>query len=147
MPANNSNLILYDPNDDLDVIEKSMGTIDEVEWFAYNVPSQLAQGQLTGEGSTGVIDLAPCDDGTLVVTFSDRNDGKQRIYQSTPKIDHAERRIIVETTKRGDRGPAVTTHGWTEIPDAEANRVHKQPIFCWSIVEGLATTLEASHNA
>jgi hypothetical protein len=44
--------------------------------------------------------------------------------------------------EEGGYGDMVPTKVWVEMADCEVHRLHKQPIFCWSIIEGLAEVLQ-----
>jgi len=99
----------------------------------------------------GLRDLSPCDDGTLTVVFEDnrtkayhgRSGYKGRIFTATTRFTKNE--LDIEPGEvRDDRGNATKTHGWVAIGDAEAWRVHKQPIFCWPAIEGLSNFLKVA---
>lgn len=117
----------------------------------YSIPPEL---KMTGvdESFDGLLDLAPCDDGTLTAVF--RKDGK-RIYKATPKVSLAKewvtqssflRQIVIKGEKKDDYGRIIPTNGWERSTGEEANRVAKQPIFCWSLVEGLTKALQKSQE-
>lgn len=83
-----------------------------------------------------------------------RKAGK-RIYTVTPKIsiekDHRThtsllRQIVIKGEKKDDYGRIIPTNGWERSTGEEANRVAKQPIFCWSLVEGLTKALQKSQE-
>jgi len=112
------------------------------KWMVYNIPSELG-GQWQSEGKfDGLLDLAPCDDGTLVAVFSDKR--TKHIYQCEPTLDLAKGTLVIAGTKTDEYHRITTTNGWTRTEGAEANRVAKQPIFCWGLIEGLESTLQGA---
>ncbi|MBC7928493.1 MAG: hypothetical protein H7039_22855 [Bryobacteraceae bacterium] len=118
----------------------------------YSLPPELKITQLD-QSFDGLLDLAPCDDGTLMAVF--RKDGK-RIYTATPNVGLEKewltqtsflRQIVIKGEKKDDYGRSIPTNGWERSAEEEANRVAKQPIFCWPLVEGLVKALQKSQEA
>ena len=125
-------------------------------WISYAVPKEL-HGDFylsSRRDFDGLIDLWPCDDGTLVAVFSDTRDDEWKslgywndniMYYLTPRINRAAKTFIVEGTKQDDYGHSVKTNGWVRDKDGyKAHRLLKQPIFCWSMIEKFITTLQNS---
>jgi len=80
---------------------------------------------------TGLVDLCPCDDGTLVAAFVEGNwnynsRNELKLFMLTPSIDRQKKQL------------AFT---YASIP-GEGFRVWKQPLFCWSLLEETMATLE-----
>ena len=118
----------------------------------YSIPPELKMTQLDASFD-GLLDLAPCDDGTLLAVF--RKNGK-RMYVATPDVRREKewltgtsflRQIVIRGEKKDDYGHTLPTNGWERIDDGEANRLDKQPIFCWPLVEGLLATLSKSKSS
>ncbi len=100
----------------------------------------------------GLYDLSPCDDGTLVAAYYRRPDPQigwglePVIYSMTPRIDRKARTLVIEGSGHDHGGHPIPNHGWVKAagsPNAHAHRIHKQPIFCWPMLETLAATLTA----
>ena len=89
----------------------------------------------------GIVDLAPCDDGTLVAVFTHGTDRK-KIYHAVPKIDLRMRTLVIEGTRTDAFNVEIKTNGWIRRQDGSmANRIQKEPIFCNSLLNELANTL------
>jgi hypothetical protein len=100
----------------------------EPDWAFHSIPAHLVEGRVN--------DIAPCDDGSLLAVFGNR------IYTSVPDIDHGRRTIAIKGETVDDYGYKTETDGWTAIPDVQAQRVHKEPIHCWRLLEGLEQALQ-----
>jgi len=83
---------------------------------------------------SGLLDVSACDDGTLFATFLNgcwRTQGinKAKLFMLTPQIDRAKKALAIEPTDYDEiRGSGF--------------RVHKQPLFCWNMLEQLTATLK-----
>lgn len=116
-----------------------LGTLAGPQWGAYQVPSQLGGAWQTEGRYDGLHEIGPCDDGTLWAVFTDKR-GNKNMYYSTPNF--ANPAVIAISGFRKDAGGHdIATNGWTKIP-SQGNRIQKQPIFCWSVVEQLTQRLE-----
>ena len=112
---------------------------------------------------TGLLDLSPCDDGTLTAVFSNYPTGPRfqfaagtypwlapwprwgYIYTVTPEIDRKAGTLRMKAgSEEGPGGFPIETDGWDTDETARAHRVHKQPIFCWTIIEGLIAALQSN---
>jgi hypothetical protein len=114
------------------------------QWMVYRVPEELG-GIWGSEGKfDGLRDIAPCDDGSLIAVFNDKSEN--RIYQAFPAIDLTKGTLVIEGWATNNYGQKVKTNGWSQIEGAEANRVLKQPVFCWSALAGLEATLLAGSS-
>jgi hypothetical protein len=93
----------------------------------------------------GLLDLSACDDGTLTAVFEDK-DVSGRIFTTTPRFKAG--KLIIEG-KVVDENGVERAHGWVRDPDGGtyARRVHKLPIFCWPMIEGLKNALTAKKLA
>lgn len=114
------------------------------DWMVYNIPSDLLSYDPSNRVSMGLLDLSACDDGTLTAVFEDEDsDGWGRIFTATPRFEGG--KLIIEGTERDDRDHETKTHGWVKDPDTStyARRVHKLPIFCWPMIEGLENALKS----
>jgi hypothetical protein len=126
----------------------------DVGWTLYDVP-RLGEGEPLRRLFKGVRDLTYCADGSLTIVYHDASaHPHQRYYgpglpellwTSTPQIrkrsDGRREMVIEATTGSAHRGTA-TTHGWTILdPNEVVRRVHKTPIVCWPVLEGLGKTL------
>jgi len=116
-------------------------------WIVYDVPKELhAEFYRSSDPYSrvhgGLVDLAPCDDGSLVAVVSNLRNGANGIYHLTPRIDRAKKTMIVEGKERNNDGVLIKTNGWVQEKDKWAHRVLKQPIFCWNMLEDLIATLE-----
>ncbi|WP_313952901.1 hypothetical protein [Accumulibacter sp.] len=90
---------------------------------------------------TGLLDLAPCDDGTLFGAFIDRywrtdelaisgrDVNKFRLFMLTPQIDRPNRTMQLQAADCFQ----VSGSGFG---------VEKRPIFCWPMIEQLTATLK-----
>jgi hypothetical protein len=108
------------------------------DWAFYQVPPPL-RGIGPSDIPGGLREIAPCDDGSLMAVFV--TDRSQHVYQATPRIDHRIKGIVIGGSKLDNYGRAVATNGWSRVDDAQGNRLHKQPIFCWTLLDGLAGVL------
>jgi hypothetical protein len=109
------------------------------DWAFYQVPAEL-RGTGPSDIPGGLREIAPCDDGSLLAVFV--TDRAQHVFQATPRIDRSIKSIVIEGAKTDNYGRTVRTNGWNRWNDTQANRLHKQPIFCWSLIDGLATVLQ-----
>lgn len=94
----------------------------------------------------GLYDLSPCDDGTLVAAYVPSDDWQSGlrpvIYSMTPRIDRKTGTLVIEGSGHDHGGHPVPNHGWVKAAgSANAHRIHKQPIFCWPMLETLERTL------
>jgi hypothetical protein len=91
----------------------------------------------------GLIDLAACDDGTLTALYtltmwSDFARRNGAIYALTPQVDRQKRTLTMAIKESDNPSP----RGWDTVQSLGANQVIKQPIFCWSLLEGMEAALE-----
>ncbi len=96
---------------------------------------------------TGLVDLSPCDDGTLTAVFMDKDRygvGKGGpIYTMAPVIDRKNRTLRITGLKGDLGGHTVRTSGWGTDKSMYAYRVIKEPITCWPLIDGLRETLSS----
>ncbi|MCA9717709.1 MAG: hypothetical protein H6713_25740 [Myxococcales bacterium] len=136
------------------VLRFAAGELAAPRWLTYRVPEELIGWfYLDGDGRRvhdGLIDLAPCDDGTLLAVVSNTRDDSWRVvsqwhdnlvYTLTPRLDDAAGTFTVSGTTRDDFGHEIATHGWTQLPDIKAHRVLKQPLYCWPSLEAQLAAL------
>jgi hypothetical protein len=94
----------------------------------------------------GLSDLSACDDGTLTAVFYERTYQRfrTRMFTMTPRMDRVKITLTLEGQKTDDRGNPVKTHGWVKCWDGEflVSGVQKQPIFCWSLMEGIRAAVQ-----
>jgi hypothetical protein len=117
----------------------------DLGWARYEPPLELGHPGTIGYYN-GLRDLSPCDDGSLYAVFSS-GQGIPRMHYCTPSIDEKALKITIQGTRMLPEGVPTLTNGWTMIDEARANRVIKHPIFCWSLLEGLADTLRQRERA
>jgi hypothetical protein len=116
---------------------------NQADWKVYDIPEDLLGYDPRKYVSRGLCDLSACDDGSLTAAMQDK-DGNRRIF--TAATQFVEGLPIIKPGQKlnmrtGDRTP---THGWQQDPqDARARRVHKLPISCWPMIEGLESALTA----
>ena len=124
-------------------------------WMVYSIPSEVLGYDPIGFVSWGLSDLSACDDGTLTALFDPHLTSAQsgvasmyglgsvfgHIYTATPRFEAG--KLIIDGTDVDDRDQEVKTHGWVKDPTevTRASRVHKLPIFCWPLIEGLEDML------
>jgi hypothetical protein len=102
-------------------------------WNTYKIPARTIIDPKDGKVYDGLLDLAPCDDGTLTAAVGL---WYGPVYTMAPRIDRKARSIEIDK--------------WLPFDDvlknpngaSKAFRVHKQPVGGWSIVEGLMEALE-----
>jgi hypothetical protein len=109
-------------------------------WSIYQMPADVGGYDPKAKAPLGLRDLAACDDETLTAIFQDK-DGNRRIITATTRFAPG-KPIILEGGKTDPRGNVTPTHGWVMDKSVYAYRVHKQPIFCWSVIEKLAGMLK-----
>jgi hypothetical protein len=134
------------------------GKIAKPSWMVYLIPERLlyendrAKNEIDPGYSkplSGLIDLSPCDDGTLVASLDTREAidapyssarqprwaafDRNHLYTMICHIDPQNRTLALKVSEGAK-------FGWVKI-DGEAMRVHKQPIFCWPLIEGLIASL------
>ena len=116
------------------------------DWMVYYIPSDVLGYDPRERVSMGLLDLSACDDGTLTAVFEDK-DGWGRIFTATPRFEGG--KLIIDGKDLDGRDHETTTHGWSKDPDSGtyARRVHKLPIFCWPMIEGLENALTAKKLA
>jgi hypothetical protein len=108
--------------------------------LTYEMPSEVGDYDPKEKAPMGLRDLSACDDGTLTAVFQDK-DEERRIITATMRFER-DQPIIQEGTKTDNLGNVTPTHGWVMDKSVWAYRVHKQPIFCWPMVEGLEKKLK-----
>ena len=123
------------------------------DWMVYYIPKELLGYDPKDQISVGLLDLSACDDGTLTAVFQEKlvvaglpfiPDEWGRIYTATPNFDGG--KLTIEGKKVDSWDQIQLTHGWAKDPDdgTYARRVHKLPIFCWPLIEGLENALAPS---
>jgi hypothetical protein len=124
------------------------------DWMIYYIPKELLDYDPKEQVSMGLVDLSACDDGTLTAVFEAKeklgdigNIIVGRIFTATPKFDGGKLTIEGQKTDKWDK--IKVTHGWAKDPDpgTYAHRVHKLPIFCWPLIEGLENALKPTASA
>jgi hypothetical protein len=105
-------------------------------WMAYKgfPPGVVEKLSLDGNRLNGLVDLSPCDDGTLVAAFVEGNwnhngQNELKLFMLTPRIDRKKKTLALQAAD------------FVRIP-GEGFRVRKQPLFCWSLLEETTATLE-----
>ena len=100
----------------------------EPSWNTYTIPRRPLQA--SGHVYDGLLDLSPCDDGTLTAAVGLWSGP---LYSLTPRIDRRAKKIAI------DRWQPLQ-----EIIQKEpmAFRVHKQAMVGWTLLERLMETLE-----
>jgi hypothetical protein len=85
--------------------------------------------------------------GARLTAVFEHKDGWGRIFTTTPRFEDGN--LIVEGKVVDEEDHETMTHGWEKDPDggAYSRRVHKLPIFCWPMIEGLENTLTAKKLA
>ena len=129
-------------------------------WMTYAIPESVRNYKPVGKAMGGLVDLSPCEDGTLTAAFSRLGDFPNNIvtvplvfvalrglnpaiYTITPEIDRKKGTLTMKAgSKQGAGGFDVPTHGWMTDDTATAFKVQKQPIFCWQLISALISSLE-----
>jgi hypothetical protein len=113
-------------------------------WTVYNIPKDLLGYDPAQYVSWGLCDLSACDDGTLTAIMQDKNKDRRIFTAATQFVEGLPIIKPGQDTNltTGDRTP---THGWQQDPQdaTRARRIHKLPIFCWPMIEGLESALKA----
>jgi hypothetical protein len=112
-------------------IRKALKEHRAPSWMAYKVPNDVVERLSLDENRlNGLLDLSPCDDGTLLAAFVERNWNnslnKFKLVMFTTHIDRQKRNLTAD---------------FVRMP-GEGFRVWKQPLFCWSLVEETTSTLK-----
>jgi len=92
----------------------------------------------------GLVDLCPCEDGTLVAalykrTVVKKSYGGKSMYHYYEFVDYNGLYSAVYYT---DLEKGKIEVEWTKIPSVTGVRVQKVPVFCWSLFESLPAMLE-----
>ena len=134
-------------------------------WMTYTIPESVRNYNPVGKLRGGLVDLSPCEDGTLTAAFSRTHleiptgmnalggpgaiaiyyhlGFNPAIYTITPEIDRKKGTLTMKAgSKQGPGGFDVPTHGWASDDTATAFKVQKQPIFCWQLISALVSSLE-----
>jgi hypothetical protein len=99
----------------------------------------------------GLVDLCPCDDGTLVAALYTRTVQKVNVAADidNPNVrpDYRPRfhddNALYTAVYHTDLKNGTIAVDWTKIEGENlAVRVQKLPVFCWSLIESLAATLD-----
>jgi hypothetical protein len=103
-------------------------------WMECSIPEGVVQRFSRDENRlNGLLDLSPCDDGTLFAAFIQGNwnhsMNRYQLFMLTPRIDLQKRTLALQAAD------------FVRIP-GEGFRVGKQPLFCWSLLEEVTSTLE-----
>jgi hypothetical protein len=103
-------------------------------WMACSIPKGVVERLSLDENRlNGLLDLSPCDDGTLLAAFIQGNwnssQNHYKLFMLTPRIDLQKRTLALQAAD------------FVSIP-GEGFRVGKQPFFCWSLIEETTSTLE-----
>lgn len=120
-------------------------------WMIYDIPNKVGETEYAPEelselmGSyypTGLLDLSPCDDGTLAAVYCEKNAyWNAPVYSMTPKIDRIARTLKIEGKRKDSNNHTVPTNGWESDRSVWVSRVIKQPINCWQLLDGLERAL------
>lgn len=118
-------------------IRKALKENRAPSWMAYKgFPKDVVEKLNLDENRlSGLVDLSPCDDGTLFAAFVDGiwnnelPENKLKLFMLTPRVDRQKRTLALQAAD------------FVLIP-GEGFRVRKQPLFCWSLLEKLTATLE-----
>ena len=121
----------------------------ELAWTTYGVPTEVLGYDPGLRVSMGLRDLSACDDGLLTAVFEDENK-VGRIFTATTQFEPG--KPIIKPGREpapGMTGKYIETHGWQKDLDegTKARRVHKLPIYCWPLIEGLEDALKAKKLA
>ena len=131
-------------------------------WMTYTIPESVRNYNPVGKTRGGLVDLSPCEDGTLTAAFNRTHreiptginaiagaftvalrGWDPAIYTITPEIDRKKGTLTMKAgSKQGPGGFDVPTHGWLTDDTATAFKVQKQPIFCWQLISALISSLE-----
>lgn len=97
----------------------------------------------------GLVDLCPCDDGTLVAALYTRwveirNEGLDRPGSRPDRRPYFhDDNALYTAVYHTDLKNGTIAVDWTEIEGENlAVRVQKLPVFCWSLIESLTATLD-----
>ena len=107
----------------------------EPSWNTYTIPRRpFDKNDKEKHVYDGLLDLAPCDDGTLTAAVGFRS-GK--LYEMRPRIDRKAKTLVIDRWRPLDKELFKDPRGagW-------AMRVHKQPVVGYTLLEGLMEALE-----
>jgi hypothetical protein len=110
-------------------IRKALKENRAPSWMAYqgfpnSVVGKLVDQKQNPSWLSGLVDLSPCDDGTLLAAFTERSWEINRdvptlkLFMLTPRIDRQKRTLALQAAN------------FVRIP-GQGFRVQKQPLFCW----------------
>lgn len=126
-------------------------------WIIYNIPHKVGESEydptelsfhMDAFYPLGLIDLSPCDDGTLTALYFEKDKGfwQAPVYSMTPQIDRVARTLKIEGMKRDSHNYNNSTNGWESDRTLWVSRVIKQPIDCWPLLIGLEKMIESQYN-
>jgi hypothetical protein len=109
-----------------------------------NFPRQIlySGAEFTGPpGHKGLLDLFPCEDGTLIVAAEQRRwTGPYR--GRLPEWDYADANILAIGDYHTDLASKAMSVTWRTVENNQALQVHKVPIPCWPLIEGTIQSLK-----
>src|SRR5262245_2211512 len=116
-------------------IMKALKEKRALSWMACSIPKGVVERFSLDENRlNGLLDLSACDDGTLFAAFIKGNwnhsANRYQLFMLTPHIDLQKRSLALQEPD-----------DFVPIP-GEGFRVGKQPLFCWSLLEEVTSTLE-----
>ena len=134
-----------------------MGVVNQQvspQWMVYEIPHDVTDpaydpGELINYRGNffrqGLMDLAACDDGSLVAIYG--NKGQillGDVYLLSPTVDRQRQTLTMAGSVADGQGHDKPTHGWKRTAEKYAiqpYRVLKEPIYCWSVIDGLYESL------
>jgi hypothetical protein len=94
----------------------------------------------------GLVDLCPCDDGTLAAAMYTRSVEERAIHTGTVPAyvyEFIDTNAVYSAVYHTDLKNGTIAVEWTKIGGENlAVRVQKLPVFCWSLIESLTATLD-----
>jgi hypothetical protein len=100
------------------------------------------------EHHPGLVDVCPCDDGTLVAALYTRSVKlKPSGSGGTGAVDHGyyvfdDKNALYTAVYHTDLKKGTIDVKWTKIEVSTGVRIQKLPVFCWSLFESLSVMLD-----
>jgi hypothetical protein len=121
-------------------------TMRPPDWAVYKILEEFGGAWQDHDAFSGLHDIAPSEDGTLLAVFRTKKATEPRIYFSTPTFDHKGGKLIIKGVGVEKSGKKFETPGWTlfdsDDKQGHSNRIYKQPIYCWPLLDRFMTLLE-----